>query len=98
MLPAAPADDGAVLFVRHRRHGAGVDNIAVAVIFKGTDFVPLLAQQPLHGLGFILIGFAAEGIKSYLHLLKPPIKKSNYEQNRLLKQVDKKPSTGIMIA
>jgi hypothetical protein len=67
-FPAA-ADDGPVLFVRHSGNGAGIDDVAVAILFEMANFVTLLDQEPLHSLGFILICLTAEGIKSYFHIV-----------------------------
>ena len=59
MLPAAAADDGAVFLVRHSGDGAGIDNVGVAGFLKRADLMAPLMQELFHGLGLILIGFAA---------------------------------------
>ena len=69
MLPAAAADHGPVLFVRNGGDGAGVDHIGIVGFLEGANFVAGLFQQLLHGLGLVLIGFAAQGIKRYSHIV-----------------------------
>ena len=67
IVPPAAADDGPVFLVRHGGDGAGVDDVAVTQALKGADFVAPLRQEALHGLGFKLVGFAAQGIKAKFH-------------------------------
>ena len=67
MVPAAPADDGPVLLIRHGGDGTGVDDIAVAGFLKLTDAVAHIQQQSLHGLCLILICLTAEGIEGKFH-------------------------------
>ena len=68
MLPAATANHRPVLFVCHRRDGAGVDDIAVTGLIEAADLMTLVPEQLLHGLGLILVGLAAKGIKCKLHV------------------------------
>ena len=79
VFPAAAAEHGPVFLVRHGGDGAGIDDIAVAGVLKGGDVVPLLGQQALHGLSLILVGFAAQGIKSKFHMCKT----ANFGMKRL---------------
>lgn len=65
-LPAA-ADDVAVFLVRHGGDGAGIDNIAVAGLFKAADGMPGGGEPLLHGLGLVLVDLAAQRIKGVFH-------------------------------
>ena len=65
-LPAA-ADDVAVFLVRHGGDGAGVDDIAVAGLFKAADSMPGGGEPLLHGLGLVLVDLAAQSIKGVFH-------------------------------
>ena len=67
IVTAAPPDHRPVLLVRHRGNRAGIDHIAVANFVKMSDFVAHIRQKTLHGLGFVLICLAAEGIKTKFH-------------------------------
>ena len=69
VLPAAPADHGPVLFVRDGGDGAGVDDVGIVLFLKGADLAARLFQQLLHGLGLVLIGLAAQGIKRNPHIV-----------------------------
>ena len=73
MLLAAAADHRPVFLVRHHGHRAGVDDVAVASFVKLPDFVTKSTEQLLHGLGFILVCFASECIKSKFHSSFSPI-------------------------
>jgi hypothetical protein len=67
MLPATAADDRPVFFVGYGGDGTGVDDIAVTIPVKGDDFVAPGPEQMLHGLGLVLIDFAAKGVKGKSH-------------------------------
>ena len=61
---------GPVFLVRHSSDGAGVDDIAIAGFLKAADLVAKIREEPLHGLGLILICLTSEGIKGNFHLVK----------------------------
>ena len=72
VLPAAAADDGPVLLVRHGGDGTGVDYVGVTAFVKGADGIAPFPEKLLHGLCFILVGFTAQRIKCDSHLSIPP--------------------------
>ena len=65
------ADEGAVLAVGDRRHGAGVDEIGVAVVGIRSADVAKGQKLLLHGLRFILIDLAAKRITLKFHRVSP---------------------------
>jgi hypothetical protein len=67
MLPADPADHGAVFPIRYGGDGAGVDDIAVTGVLKMADFMAPVPQKLFHGLGFILVYLATKGVKCKYH-------------------------------
>jgi hypothetical protein len=75
MGPAASTDHRPVFLIRNRSNGAGIDDISVTGFFKGANVMAQLPEQLLHGLCFILIGLATQGIKSELHVNSTKIKK-----------------------
>ena len=70
ILPAAPADHRPVFLVRYGGHRAGVDDVGVAGFVEPAQGVAQLRDKVLHGLGFILVRLASEGIKSKFHIVK----------------------------
>ena len=67
IFPATPTDHRPVFLICHRRYRAGVDNISVAAGYKSENLVSLGLQQLFHGLGFILIDLATQGVKTKFH-------------------------------
>ena len=67
VFPPAAADHGPVLLICHSSDRAGIDDIAVAGLCKGTRNMATGEQKLLHCLGLVLINLAAKGIKSDLH-------------------------------
>ena len=68
---AGAVDLLAGLGVAEGGYGAGVDDVGVRRIGKGHQFVPPLAQDGLHGLGLILIDFAAQSVYGNSHVIPP---------------------------
>ena len=68
---AQAADEGAVLAVGDRRHGAGIDEIGVAVVGIRAADVAKGQKLLLHGLRFILIDLAAKRITLKFHRVSP---------------------------
>ena len=59
VVPTAPADYRPVFLVRHRSYGAGIDDITIADLVKGHNFMAFFCQKSLHCLGFVLVCFAS---------------------------------------
>ena len=59
ILPPAAANDGAVFFVCHGGYGTGVNDVTVAGFLKTAQGMPHGQDLLLHGLGLVLIDFAA---------------------------------------
>ena len=71
IVAAQAADEGAVLAVGDRRHGAGVDEIGVAVVGIRAADVAKGQKLLLHSLRFILIDLAAKRITLKFHRVSP---------------------------
>ena len=71
VLAAQAADEGAVLAVGDRRHGAGIDEIGIAVVGIRAADVAKGQKLLLHGLRFILIDLAAKRITLKFHRVSP---------------------------
>ena len=54
-------------FLSAGSHGAGIDDIDIALFSKGRNGMPLTCEELLHCLGLILIDFTAQGAKTEDH-------------------------------
>ena len=67
VFPSDPADDLAGFASALRRDGTGVDNVRVRLLRKGDGGMAPVRPEALHGLGFVLVDFTAEGVKCGSH-------------------------------
>ena len=67
ILPPDAADHVPGLLVRHRRDGAGVDDVGVAGLVPAALNVAALGENLLHSLGLILVYLTAQGIDGKMH-------------------------------
>ena len=68
VLPTAAADDAPVFLICNGGDGAGINNVAVTGLIKGAQAMAQGQELLFHGLGFVLVHFAAQCVKCEFHV------------------------------